>query len=37
VIDIQRAISSRDGAGGTSLAQVDKQLEALNKVLAGEK
>jgi argininosuccinate lyase len=37
VMDIQRAISSRDGAGGTSLAQVDKQLEALNKVLAGEK
>jgi hypothetical protein len=37
VIDIKRAISSRDGAGGTSLAQVDKQLEALNKVLEGEK
>jgi argininosuccinate lyase len=37
VIDIKRAISSRDGAGGTSLAQVDRQLEALNKVLAGEK
>jgi argininosuccinate lyase len=37
VIDVQRAISSRNGAGGTSLAQVDKQLEALSKVLAGEK
>jgi argininosuccinate lyase len=37
VIDIQRAISSRNGAGGTSLAQVDKQLAALNKLLAGEK
>jgi argininosuccinate lyase len=37
VIDIQCAISSRNGAGGTSLAQVDKQLEALSKVLAGEK
>jgi argininosuccinate lyase len=35
VIDVQRAISSRNGAGGTSLAQVDTQLEALNKVLAG--
>jgi argininosuccinate lyase len=37
VIDIRRAISSRDGAGGTSLAQVDKQLETLNDLLAGEK
>ena len=37
VIDVQRAISSRNGAGGTSLAEVDKQLEALSKVLAGEK
>jgi len=37
VIDIRRAISSRDGAGGTSLTQVDKQLETLNKLLAGEK
>jgi argininosuccinate lyase len=36
VIDLQGAISSRNGAGGTSLAQVDKQLEALGKVLAGE-
>ena len=37
VIDIRRAISSRDGAGGTSLTQVDKQLETLNQLLAGEK
>ena len=37
VIDIQRAISSRSGAGGTSLSEVDKQLGTLNKLLAGEK
>ncbi len=37
VIDVQKAISSRNGAGGTSLVQVDKQLAALNRVLAGEK
>ena len=37
VIDIRRAISARDGAGGTSLTQVDKQLETLNNLLAGEK
>lgn len=37
VIDIQRAISSRDGAGGTSLTRVDGQLEALNEILAREK
>lgn len=36
VIDVQKAISSRAGAGGTALVQVDKQLEALSKVLAGE-
>ena len=37
VIDIRRAIAARDGAGGTSLTQVDKQLETLNNLLAGEK
>jgi argininosuccinate lyase len=37
VIDVRKAISSRNGAGGTSLDQVDKQLVALNKILAGEK
>jgi argininosuccinate lyase len=37
VIDIKRAIESRNGAGGTSLTEVDKQLEALRRVLAGEK
>ncbi len=37
VIDVQKAISSRNGAGGTSLVQVDRQIAALNKVLAGEK
>jgi argininosuccinate lyase len=37
VIDLRKAISSRNGAGGTSLDQVDKQLVALNKILAGEK
>jgi argininosuccinate lyase len=37
VIDVRKAISSRNGAGGTSLDQVDIQLVALNKILAGEK
>jgi len=37
VIDIRRAILARDGAGGTSLTQVDKQLATLNDLLAGEK
>ena len=37
VIDIRRAIAARDGAGGTSLTQVDKQLETLSTLLAGEK
>ncbi|MEY2695172.1 MAG: argininosuccinate lyase [Actinomycetota bacterium] len=36
VIDIQKAISSRNGTGGTSLIQVDVQLKALSEVLAGE-
>jgi argininosuccinate lyase len=36
VIDIQKAISSRNGTGGTSLIQVDVQLTALSEVLAGE-
>jgi argininosuccinate lyase len=36
VIDIQKAISSRNGTGGTSLFQVDAQLKALSVVLAGE-
>ena len=37
VIDVQSAISSRNGAGGTSLSEVDTQLGTLNKLLAGEK
>jgi len=37
VIDVQHAISSRSTAGGTSLSEVDKQLGALTKFLAGEK
>ena len=37
VIDLKRAVESRNGAGGTSLSEVNKQLDALNKVLAGEK
>ncbi len=37
VIDLRRAIDSRNGAGGTALSEVDKQLDALNKFLAGEK
>jgi argininosuccinate lyase len=37
VIDVQSAISARSTAGGTSLSEVDKQLGALNKLLAGEK
>ncbi len=36
VIDLQKAISSRNGTGGTSLIQVDVQLKALSEVLAGE-
>jgi argininosuccinate lyase len=37
VIDVQSAISARSTAGGTSLSEVDKQLGALSKLLAGEK
>ncbi|MEY5023211.1 MAG: argininosuccinate lyase [Actinomycetota bacterium] len=36
VIDLQKAISSRNGTGGTSLIQVDVQLKALSEVLSGE-
>ena len=36
VIDVQSAISSRNGAGGTSHDQVDNQIATLKRFLAGE-
>lgn len=36
VIDVQSAISSRNGAGGTSHDQVETQIATLNRFLAGE-
>lgn len=36
VLDVQSAISSRNGAGGTSQDQVENQIATLNRILAGE-